>query len=105
MVAEDSRHVIAIARFISQKDERVKLENFEYRYTRWFEVGRQTRRAIGRRQPACAGRGSGAGYFTARRSDGDKSEGESEAKGTAGSRNRRSSGLQFPAFRADIGNS
>jgi len=37
MVAEDSRHVAAIERFISQKILRVKLENFEYRYTALFE--------------------------------------------------------------------
>ena len=37
MVAEDAGHVFAIERFISQKIERVKLENFEYRYTALFE--------------------------------------------------------------------
>lgn len=37
MVAEDGRHVQAIERFISQKIPRVKLENFEYRYTALFE--------------------------------------------------------------------
>ncbi|HWI56619.1 MAG TPA: DEAD/DEAH box helicase [Bacillota bacterium] len=37
MVAEDARHVQAIERFISQRIERVKLENFEYRYTALFE--------------------------------------------------------------------
>jgi ATP-dependent RNA helicase RhlE len=37
MVAEDSRHVNAIERFISQKIPRVKLENFDYRYTALFE--------------------------------------------------------------------
>src|SRR5881296_266633 len=37
MVAEDGRHVVAIERFISQKISRVKLENFEYRYTALFE--------------------------------------------------------------------
>src|SRR6266704_952194 len=37
MVAEDSRHVQAIERFISQKIPRVKLENFDYRYTALFE--------------------------------------------------------------------
>ena len=31
MVAEDSKHVSAIERFISQKIPRVKLENFDYR--------------------------------------------------------------------------
>ncbi len=37
MVAEDGRHVNAIERFIGQKIPRVKLENFEYRYTALFE--------------------------------------------------------------------
>ena len=40
MVAEDSRHVQAIERFISQKIPRVKLENFQYRYTALFEEGK-----------------------------------------------------------------
>ena len=37
MVAEDAPHVFAIERFISQKIARVKLENFDYRYTALFE--------------------------------------------------------------------
>src|SRR5215467_423446 len=37
MVAEDSKHVAAIERFIGQKIPRVKLENFNYRYTALFE--------------------------------------------------------------------
>src|SRR5438477_2371640 len=37
MVAEDGRHVQAIERFIAQKIPRVKLENFDYRYTALFE--------------------------------------------------------------------
>jgi len=37
MVAEDASHVFAIERFISQKIPRVKLENFNYRYTALFE--------------------------------------------------------------------
>jgi len=37
MVAEDSRHVEAIERFISQKIPREKIDNFEYRYTALFE--------------------------------------------------------------------
>jgi len=37
MVAEDAPHVFAIERFIDQKIERVKLENFDYRYTALFE--------------------------------------------------------------------
>jgi ATP-dependent RNA helicase RhlE len=41
MVAEDGRHVNAIERFISQKIARVKLENFEYRYTALFEEGKR----------------------------------------------------------------
>src|SRR5437762_8057434 len=37
MVAEDSKHVATIERFISQKIARVRLENFDYRYTALFE--------------------------------------------------------------------
>ena len=37
MTAEDSSHVFAIERFISQKIPRVKLENFNYTYTMLFE--------------------------------------------------------------------
>ena len=37
MTAEDSSHVFAIERFISQKIPRVKLENFDYTYTMLFE--------------------------------------------------------------------
>jgi ATP-dependent RNA helicase RhlE len=37
MAAEDSRHVAAIERFISQRIPRVRLENFDYRYTALFE--------------------------------------------------------------------
>ena len=40
MVAEDMRHVNAIERFIGQKIPRVKLENFDYRYTALFEDGK-----------------------------------------------------------------
>jgi ATP-dependent RNA helicase RhlE len=40
MVAEDASHVFAIERFISQKIPRVKLENFDYRYTALFEEGK-----------------------------------------------------------------
>jgi ATP-dependent RNA helicase RhlE len=38
MVAEDANHVFAIERFISQKIQRVKLENFNYTYTALFEA-------------------------------------------------------------------
>lgn len=37
MVAEDSTHVMAIERFIGQKIARIRLENFEYKYTALFE--------------------------------------------------------------------
>jgi ATP-dependent RNA helicase RhlE len=40
MVAEERRHVDAIERFIGQKIPRVKLENFDYRYTALFEEGK-----------------------------------------------------------------
>ncbi len=40
MVAEDSPHVAAIERFISQKIPRLKLENFNYKYTALFEEGK-----------------------------------------------------------------
>ncbi len=38
MVAEDAQHVASIERFIAKKIERVKLENFDYRYTALFEA-------------------------------------------------------------------
>lgn len=37
MVAEDATHVHAIEKFISQKIERLKLENFNYKYTAIFD--------------------------------------------------------------------
>jgi ATP-dependent RNA helicase RhlE len=37
MTAEDASHVFAIERFISQKIPRVKLENFDYKFTMLFE--------------------------------------------------------------------
>ncbi|HYG24936.1 MAG TPA: DEAD/DEAH box helicase [Verrucomicrobiae bacterium] len=37
MVAEDSKHVAAIERFIGSKVQRVKMEGFDYRYTALFE--------------------------------------------------------------------
>ncbi len=40
MVAEDAQHVHAIERFIGRKVERVKLENFNYKYTALFEEGK-----------------------------------------------------------------
>jgi len=40
MTAEDAPHVYAIERFISQKIARVKLDDFDYRYTVLFEEGK-----------------------------------------------------------------
>ncbi len=61
MVAEDVRHVNAIEHFIGQKIPRVKLENFNYRYTTLFEQGKPGQ------PPAGGGRVRGArvrgGYF------------------------------------------
>src|SRR5580704_15112310 len=37
MIAEDAPHVRAIERFIGKKVERIKLENFNYKYTALFE--------------------------------------------------------------------
>ncbi|HTV61655.1 MAG TPA: DEAD/DEAH box helicase [Verrucomicrobiae bacterium] len=37
MTAEDAGHVFAIERFISKRIERVRLENFDYRYTALFD--------------------------------------------------------------------
>ncbi|HTV39627.1 MAG TPA: DEAD/DEAH box helicase [Candidatus Sulfotelmatobacter sp.] len=43
MTAEDSGHVFAIERFISQKIQRVKLDDFDYRYTALFEENKPGR--------------------------------------------------------------
>ena len=66
MIAEDAAHVFAIERFISQKIPRVKLENFDYRYTALFEENKpgaapgfprqSPRRPRPRRLPLRAGR-------------------------------------------------
>jgi ATP-dependent RNA helicase RhlE len=45
MVAEDVRHMAAIERFIGQKIERVRLENFDYQYTALFEEGKKDDRS------------------------------------------------------------
>jgi len=60
MVAEDGRHVNAIERFISQKIPRVKLENFDYRYTALFEQGKPGQPQGGRGVRGARVRG---GYF------------------------------------------
>ncbi|HVU08137.1 MAG TPA: DEAD/DEAH box helicase [Verrucomicrobiae bacterium] len=43
MTAEDASHVFAIERFISKKIERVKLENFDYKYTTLFDENKPGR--------------------------------------------------------------
>jgi ATP-dependent RNA helicase RhlE len=60
MVAEDIRHVNAIERFISQRIPRVKLENFDYRYTALFEEGKPGHPQGGGRVRGARVRG---GYF------------------------------------------
>jgi ATP-dependent RNA helicase RhlE len=62
MVAEDSRHVFAIERFISQKIPRLKLENFNYRYTALFEEGKPGKPDMGGRNRVTGARVRG-GYF------------------------------------------
>jgi ATP-dependent RNA helicase RhlE len=47
MVAEDGRHVQSIERFIGQSIVRVKLDNFDYRYTALFEESKPGRPAGG----------------------------------------------------------
>ena len=60
MVAEDSRHMAAIERFIGRAIERVKLENFDYRYTALFDESTDTRSRSERRVQAVRIRG---GYY------------------------------------------
>ena len=50
MVAEDVKHMAAIERFIGQKVERVKLENFNYHYTALFEEGKGDTRSPSERR-------------------------------------------------------
>src|SRR5262245_51124600 len=45
MVAEDGSHMAAIERFIGRKIERVKLENFNYKYTALFDEATDKRTA------------------------------------------------------------
>lgn len=49
MTAEDVKHVAAIERFIGQKIERTKLENFNYQYTSLFDEQKDERSARERR--------------------------------------------------------
>jgi ATP-dependent RNA helicase RhlE len=50
MVAEDSKHMMAIERFIGKKIERVKLETFNYKYTALFEEGKAGQQSIHERR-------------------------------------------------------
>ncbi len=63
MVAEDAGHVFAIERFISKKIERVKLDNFEYRYTALFEEAKPGAAAGGFPGKVRGGRVHGGYHF------------------------------------------
>jgi ATP-dependent RNA helicase RhlE len=63
MVAEDAGHVFAIERFISQKIPRVKLENFDYRYTAVFEESKPGQPAGGFPGKVRGGRIRGGYHF------------------------------------------
>ena len=63
MVAEDAPHVFAIERFISQKIPRVKMENFDYRYTSLFEEGKPGQPAGGFPGKVRGGRVHGGYHF------------------------------------------
>jgi ATP-dependent RNA helicase RhlE len=64
MIAEDASHVFAIERFISQKIPRVKLENFDYRYTMLFEEPRPGQPQGGFPGKARGGRIHGGYHFS-----------------------------------------
>jgi ATP-dependent RNA helicase RhlE len=63
MVAEDASHVFAIERFINQKIARVKLENFDYRYTSLFEEAKPGQSAGGFPGKVRGGRVHGGYHF------------------------------------------
>jgi ATP-dependent RNA helicase RhlE len=63
MVAEDAPHVYSIERFISQKIPRVKLENFDYRYTALFEEAKPGAAAGGFPGKVRGGRVHGGYHF------------------------------------------
>ena len=63
MTAEDAGAVYAIERFISQKIPRVKLENFDYRYTALFEEQKPGQKPGGFPGKARGGRLSGGYYY------------------------------------------
>ncbi|MDB6124156.1 MAG: box helicase domain protein [Pedosphaera sp.] len=62
MVAEDSQHVQSIERFIGSKVERIKLENFNYKYTALFEEGKPGQ-PVGYERKVKGVRLSGGYYF------------------------------------------
>jgi hypothetical protein len=62
MVAEDSKHMAAIERFIGAKIERVKLETFNYKYTALFEEGKPGQQSVYERRVRGV-RLSGGYYF------------------------------------------
>jgi ATP-dependent RNA helicase RhlE len=61
MVAEDIQHMAAIERFIGQRIDRVKLENFQYQYTVLFDQASDKRAPHERKFKAV--RLSGGYYF------------------------------------------
>jgi len=63
MIAEDAPHVFAIERFISQKIPRVKMENFDYRYTALFEEAKPGQPAGGFPGKVRGGRIHGGYHF------------------------------------------
>jgi len=63
MTAEDAGHVFAIERFISQKIPRVKLENFDYKYTALFEEAKPGQSAGGFPGKVRGGRVHGGYHF------------------------------------------
>ena len=63
MIAEDAPHVFAIERFISQKIPRVKMENFDYRYTALFEEAKAGQPAGGFPGKVRGGRIHGGYHF------------------------------------------
>jgi ATP-dependent RNA helicase RhlE len=63
MTAEDASAVFAIERFISQKIPRVKLEDFDYRYTALFEQAKPGQAPGGFPGKARGGRLSGGYYY------------------------------------------
>ena len=67
MVAEDVRHMSAIERFIGQKIERVRLENFNYHYTALFDENQKDTRSARDRRIVGVRMSGGYYYGPARR--------------------------------------